>query len=274
MTIREEAFGGKPVSAFIVDAHTHIGSCYARGWYQSPKETLNSAVIARMNRLGVDCIITAPHMLGAGMMSAANISAANAADEHPGRIYGYISICPNEGLNAVKAELKRYQYDTRFVGLKLLPGYHGSLLQKEYQYAADFADEMACIVLIHTWSGDPPIYEIEKMLEKRNRIKILCAHQGGGYDYLTKELAEAMKRQPNLYMEICGSLNNVLSMEDIVQLVGEDRIVYGSDSINLDMRYDFGRVVFSTLADDVKKKLLSGNLLELLKSSKMGRIEI
>ena len=63
-----------------------------------------------------------------------------------------------------------------------------------------------------------------------------------------------MKRHSNLYMEICGSMSNTLEMEEIVSLAGEDKVIFGSDMINLDARYDFGRVVFSTLDDEVKKK--------------------
>jgi predicted TIM-barrel fold metal-dependent hydrolase len=73
-------------------------------------------------------------------------------------------------------------------------------------------------------------------------------------------------------MEICGSLNNTLSIEEITELVDEDRIVYGSDMVDLDPRYDFGRVVFSTLTDEVKRKILGGHFLRLLEGSSMGVI--
>ena len=66
-----------------------------------------------------------------------------------------------------------------------------------------------------------------------------------------------MKDQPNLYMEICGMLSNTLSIEDLVSLAGEDRVIYGSDMINIDVRYDFGRVIFSSLPDNIKKKIFT-----------------
>lgn len=165
------------------------------------------------------------------------------------------------GIEAIKAELKKYGEDEHFVGIKLLPGYHGSLTQKEYQYAADFANEKACIVITHTWGNDPQLSEVDALAEKRKRMKLLCAHQGGGAAPLSYKLAEIMRYRPNISIEICGSLSNTLSIEDLVALAGEDRVVYGSDLINLDVRYDFGRVVFSTLDDNVKVKLLSGNFL-------------
>jgi predicted TIM-barrel fold metal-dependent hydrolase len=272
MTIRDEAFLGKPVSAFVVDAHTHIGPYYLYGWYQSPRETTPDAIIRSMDRLGIDCIVTAPHPLILGMMAVANETAAKASRDFPGRIYGYISICPGEGLEAVKAQLQQYGADPNFLGLKFLPGYHGSLTQKEYNYAVDYANEKACVILTHTWSNTPPLSEVEEIAEKHPRLKLLCAHQGGGSADCSVQLAKIMKRQPNLYMEVCGSLINTMAMEDLVGLTGEDRIIYGSDLINLDPRYDFGRVVFSPLDDHIKMKFLSQNYLSLLQNSQMGRI--
>lgn len=273
MTIRDEAYMGKPISAFIVDAHTHVGPYYSGGWYEAPSETTNKAIVEIMDRLGINCIVTASHPIIMGMMQLANETTLSAINEYPGLIYGYISVCPGEGLGAVKSELKKYALNPGFVGLKFLPGgYHGSLTQREYRYAADFANEMACVVLVHTWAGNPPISEVSEMAGSHPGMKLLCAHQGGGVAAHTYKLAEAMKRHSNLYMEICGSMSNTLEMEEIVSLAGEDRVIFGSDMINLDPRYDFGRVVFSTLDDDVKKKILSKNFLSLLHTSKMGNI--
>lgn len=272
MTIRDEAFQGEPVSAFVVDAHTHIAPYYMSGWYETPTETSNSAIIQNMDRLGIDCIVTAPHMLVLGMMRVANEATIAALKEFPGRIYGYIVVCPGEGLEAVRSELLKFGNNPSFLGLKFLAGYHGSLMQKEYQYAADFANERSCVVLTHTWANNPPLSEVEELAEKHPNLKLLCAHQGGGAANLSYKLAEIMIRQPNLYLEICGSLSNPLAMEDFVEIAGEDRVIYGSDLINLDMRYEFGRVVFSTLSDTIKKKILSGNFLALLRNSQMGKI--
>lgn len=272
MTVRDEAFLGKPISAFVVDAHTHIGPDYMRGCYQSPQETTTGAIVRSMDRLGIDCIVTAPHPLIMGMMAVANETTAAAISDFPGRIYGYICICPGEGMEAVREQIGLYADHPGFLGLKFLPGYHGSLTQPEYRYAAGFANERGSVVLTHTWGNSPPLNEVEELAQMHPRMKLLCAHQGGGSADLSRSLARIMESQPNLYMEICGSLVNPLAIEDLVALAGEDRVVFGSDQINLDPRYDFGRVVFSPLSDYVKKKILSGNFLSLLCDTGMGRI--
>lgn len=272
MGIREDAFNGKPIEPFIIDAHTHLLEYNLNGWFQNPSFVSGDAVINYMDRLGIDCIITAPHSMVSGYMSHANSYAKKAIERYPGRVYGYISICPNEGLPAVSAELAKYAKDNKFIGLKILPGYHGELNQAEYQYALDFANEVSCPVLCHVWGNVPIIQSVEEIVKNRSEMKLIVAHQGGGSADLTVLYSELIKQYGNIFMDICGSFGNTLSMEQMEKLVGSERLIYGSDMINLDPRYDFGRVVLSTLSDVVKEKILSGNFLELLKTSQLGRI--
>lgn len=274
MTIREQAFAGQPLSVPVIDAHSHLSPYYMSGWYQTPAETNTEAVVRSLDRLGINCIVSSPHTLVLGMMEEANRIVAEAADRFPGRIYGYIAICPGEGMATIKAELSKYENDKRFIGLKMLPGYHGQLTQPEYQYAADFAAEKKAIILVHTWGNSPPLSQVAKLASDRPDVKVMGAHQGGGSADLSRIFAEMVRSIPNLYMEFCGSLVNSLSAEDLVGLVGSDRLIYGSDLINLDVRYDFGRIVFSTLSDDDKKKILAENYIRLQADSEMGRTVI
>jgi hypothetical protein len=66
-------------------------------------------------------------------------------------------------------------------------------------------------------------------------------------------MAEIMKHHSNIYFDISGSLLHMLAIEGLVEFDGDDRVIYGSKLINLDARFDFGRVVFSPLPD-IKKR--------------------
>lgn len=270
MQIIEEAYNRMPISVPIIDAHTHIMEYYHMGWYQS--FTTNRDIIEVMDHMGIDCIVTAPHSIILGEMEYTNRIAAEAAEEFSGRIFAYISIVPHEGIEAVKAALNKYSKNERFVGLKFLPGYHGALESMEYDYALDFAAEIGCPVLCHIWANSPYLTEVERAVKARPDLKLMMAHQGGGTVECTDAYTKLMETYPNLYMEICGSLYNRYTMEQLVELAGEDRVIYGSDLINLDPRYDFGRVVFSTLDDRIKKKILAENFLKLISGSGMGQI--
>ncbi len=273
MTIIEEAFAGRPLACNIIDAHTHIGPYHMSGWHQKYDRVDVDVVLKDMSRLGIDCIVTAPHPMIQERMEEANRIAAQAAKEYPGKIYGYISIVPSCGMDAVKKELKMYRDNPSFLGLKFLAGYHGDLLQPEYEYAMDFADEMGCPVLCHEYNNIPDRKEFEEALKTRHHMQLIIAHQGGAFAADTRDCAHIIRDHENAWMDICGSLDNSLPVEAMVDLVGEDKLIFGTDAINLDPKYEIGKVAFSKVAVSVKKKIFSENYLSMLQSSCMGKIK-
>ena len=274
MTIREQAFLGHPLDCLMIDMHTHLGGYYVRGWFQPPELDNPEKFVALAQRLGTDYIVTAPHLMIYGDMEMANKLAAESAERFPGVVYCYLSVCPDQGLCILKEQLQKYAGRSDFVGLKLLGGYHGSYTRREYQYALDFADEKACPVLCHTWENDPSIGEFKNILQKRSRLSLIAAHLGGGNEGMTIQFASLMREYPNLYMDICGQIENTLSMEETVDLVGDDRLLYGTDMINVNPCYDFGRLAFSCLSDETKRKIFAENFLTLQEKSSMGRIAV
>ena len=273
MTIREEAFAGLPVSCPVIDAHTHIGPYHMSGWHQKYDRTDTGLTLDDLNRIGIDCIVTAPHPMVQERMAEANKMAAEMAETYPGKVYGYISIVPSCGMDAVKKELETYRDNPNFLGLKFLTGYHGNLLQPEYEYAMDFAEEMGCPVLCHEYGNIPDRAEFVEALKTRHNMKLLIAHQGGGFAADTRACAPIIRDHENAYMEICGSLDNALPLEAIVDLAGEDKVIFGTDAINLDPKYELGKVAFSPLSDAVKKKIFAENYLKVLQYSQMGTIK-
>ena len=274
MTIRDQAFAGMPISCPVIDAHTHIGPYHMSGWHQKYDRTDMTLVLEDIGRLGVDCMITAPHPLVQGRMAEANRIAAETARRFPGKVYGYISIVPPCGMDAVKKELETYSSDPNFVGLKFLTGYHGDLLQPEYEYAMDFADEVGCPVLCHEYGNIPDRREFVEALKNRHNMKLLIAHQGGAFAGETRACAPIIRDHENAYMEFCGSIDNALPAEVIAELVGEDKLIFGTDMISLDPKYDLGRIVFSPLADRAKEKILALNFLKLTQVSQMGTVRL
>ena len=113
MTIREEAFAGLPLSCPVVDAHTHIGPYHMSGWHQKYDRVDTGLVLEDLTRLGIDCIVTAPHPMVQERMEEANRMAAEMAIQYPGKVYGYISIVPSCGMDAVKKELETYRENHR-----------------------------------------------------------------------------------------------------------------------------------------------------------------
>lgn len=272
MTIREQAFAGAPISCPVIDAHTHIGPYHLSGWHQKYDRTGTAEIIEDFTRLGIDCIVTAPHPMVQGRMEEANALAAEAARQFPGKVYGYISVVPQCGMAAVKEAIRLYGSDPHFVGLKFLSGYHGEVLQPEYEYAMDFADEVKCPVLCHEWNDVPKRTGFSAALKTRHDMKLIIAHQGGGSAEDTRACAPIVRDHENAFMELCGSLDNAMPVEQIAELVGVQKVIFGTDGINLDFKYELGRVAFSPMDEEAKKKIFAENYLRLLSSSQMGKI--
>ena len=272
MTIREEAFAGLPISCPVIDSHTHIGPYHMSGWHQKYDRTDTGLVLEDMQRLGIDCFVTAPHIMVQERMEEANVMAAQMAAKYPGKVYGYISIVPPCGMDAVKKEIKTYGSNPHFLGFKFLTGYHGDLLQPEYAYAMDFANEAGCPVLCHEYGNIPDKKEFVQALKTRSNMKLLIAHQGGGFAAETRACAPIIRDYENAFMEICGSLDNALPLEAIVEMVGEDKVIFGTDAINLDPKYELGKVAFAPLPDHIKRKIFAENYLKVIQSSQMGKI--
>ena len=180
-----------------------------------------------------------------------------------------------KGLGRLLTEgLKQYAANPSFVGMKFLAGYHGEVLQPEYEYAMDFADEVGCPVLCHEWANVPDRKGFEIALQTRHRMKLIIAHQGGGSAEHTRACAPIITDHANAYMELCGSLENRLGVEDIVDLVGAEKVIFGTDAIDLDPKFELGKVAFSPLDDRIKKMIFAENYLSLLEGSQMGKISL
>ena len=272
MTIREQAFAGLPLDIPVIDAHTHTGPKYRRGWHQNPDYTSLDSFIAMYDKLGINCCVNTPHPLCDSQTVLTNKTAAEESARYPGRIYSYIYIAPFEGWDVAKQNIATYSKNPAFVGVKFLGGYQGKYTDPIYLYAADFANEVGCPLLCHNFGGDPPLEHMIAFAEKRPNLNLLLAHQGGGYAERTDAAAPFVRDMPNVYMELCGSLYNTYSFEDIRQMVGEDKMIFGTDAIDLDVRFEFGRLAFSTMPDSAKKKIFAGNYLKLLEKSQLGKI--
>ena len=261
-------FGLKLADYRIIDMHTHITELSYRGLFQLYHEV--EQTIKFMDRVGIDKIVTSASVLATSDMVLTNNITAKYAQLYPERIYGYIHISPYESLNCVSEEITKYKKNNNFIGLKLLSGYHGNLNQTIYEYSLDFAVEVDCPVLVHVWGDSPTLTSIDSIMKKRPDLKLILAHQAGGTAYETDRHSYLFKEYSNVYMDTCGSFSNTYTMEEFVNKAGEDRVLYSSDLVYIDPRYELGKVLYSKLSNEVKRKLFSENFLKLTSSSQLG----
>jgi predicted TIM-barrel fold metal-dependent hydrolase len=69
---------------------------------------------------------------------------------------------------------------------------------------------------------------------------------------------------PNVYLELCGSLTTGHWIRRIVDAVGAERVLFGSDFPFIELRYALGRIVFGELNPEELRLVLGANARRLL----------
>ena len=75
-------------------------------------------------------------------------------------------------------------------------------------------------------------------------------------------MCKAFKGHPNIYVDIGGSNNQEFLVDFAVRTLGEDRVLFGSDS---SFYQAAGKVLSSNLTDGQKKKVFFENYRNILK---------
>ena len=72
-----------------------------------------------------------------------------------------------------------------------------------------------------------------------------------------------MKRQPNLYVCSCPLLGP-RSCEDVVAVIGADRLMFGSVLEDLPIAWGLGPIVFARIPESAKRLILGENVRRIL----------
>jgi predicted TIM-barrel fold metal-dependent hydrolase len=191
-------------------------------------------------------------------MRGGNDRVAAAMRKYPGRFLGYATVDPNEP-EAMTKELERCFNELNFHAIKFHCDTHGYPADGDnYRPALEYADAHRLAVLIHGRIT-------EQMLETYPNAQFLSAHVGGWDGRSANYAVELCKRYPNIHMELCSSVVYNGVMEKLVEEVGADRIVHGSDGPLMDPGYQLGRVITARLSAEDRKKILYDNAVKLFR---------
>ncbi len=130
----------------IIDMHGHLGPFH--GIYM-PEASLD-AMIAGMDRDGIECIVLSPHNALSGDTREGNREMLEAVQAHPGRVYGYCTINPNFP-EEIENEMNRYLAEPGVLGIKVHPSMQEyPATGQRYEPAWERANEDKLLVLSHT----------------------------------------------------------------------------------------------------------------------------
>ncbi len=238
---------GLPVDAFpVIDAHAHLH--IAPGCSDLPLEEQ----VREMDRCGIAMTAISSSLAIYGDFARGNDQVAQAARDFPGRFIGYCHISaayPERML----PELERCFQNPVFRGIKV---YQIGIAYDDpaYEPVWAFAKAHRAPVLAHTWGRE--LTGFDRTAANHPEVTFLAAHAGSDFAYPV--YIEAARRQPNFILDLTYSREHTNMIETMVNAVGPDQIIWGSDAPCFSMAQQLGKVLFARLEDPVKQKILNG----------------
>lgn len=248
----------KLVSFPIIDSHAHMGANY--GTYMS----MSSAddMIKLMDRENIEMIFCAPHsaLFDPGMM---NGELEEAMKKYPDRIKGYYTFNPNFH-ERYMGKIDDVLNVPGYIGFKFLPTYHHYPIDGEnYKGALEFANKHHKVILIHTWGNNDPHNgprHIEKAASEYPNAVFIMGHSAPGE---LDQAIEVVKNHNNVYLDVCDIHRHSGIIDKMVENIGAERVLFGTDIPWYDPSYCLGSILFSRISDEDKYKILYANANKL-----------
>ena len=233
----------------IYDMHGHMGAHYAIYFKicEAPE------MVRHVKRIGVKRLVFSHHEALWG--SVRNAQVCEICKQFPDTLRMYLGIIPQRQ-DFIKEDIAQFdKWAPYAVGLKFLPGYHGADVgDSRYEYALSFANERGLPILIHTWGEDPSLL---KTIQKYPNAKFFIAHCCyGAWDYAIRCVKES---HDNAWLELTAIPGDRGIIEKLVDGVGSEKILYGTDMPWFDEYQVIGGIMSAKIDEEAQKDILYRN---------------
>jgi predicted TIM-barrel fold metal-dependent hydrolase len=240
----------------LVDAHIHLGL----GAFTA------DAFVDRLNR-GLTDQFWVSALRGGYYPTPDDVRSSNETVRElmarlPNSVVGFAYVNPVHGSLAL-AELRRCLGDLGFGGVKL---WVSALCDdRRVDPIIECAVEYDVPVLVHCWvkiTGNLPFestpMHLGTLAKRHPRAKLIMAHLGGDWEYGCK----VARQCPNVCVDTSGSIAEMDAIEKLVETVGLERVLFGTD--NADLSFCKGKILGASLTDEQREAIFWGNASRLI----------
>lgn len=221
----------------IVDAHAHWGP-----WFFSMSTgdvALNSALL---DRFGIDVQLASAVEAIVYDPECGNRALAAQLDAER-RLRGLVVLDPRDPAGNA-ADLVRYAGDPRWVGAKIHTHYSRSpMTSGRLREAVALATEHSLPVLVHTWGDE--VVELAQVAADVPGSRVIAGHMGAT---AWPRVPEAAALSDRIWFEPCWSAPEAGRIRFVVDAVGADRFVFGSDATLIDPSVTLGAIAAAELS--------------------------
>jgi uncharacterized protein len=242
------------VRTMIIDIHNHLGEPFGSEDRQTADDLL-----ASMDANGIDRAVVFPFPFG----NFDNDYVAKAVAQHPDRLIGLVMVVPwiRESIDAY---IRRYTEEYGFRGVKLHLAAHGYKLSERAVVAPilEACSSQELPVLVYT--GDE-LYAapLQAMIAASDfpDVSFILAHSG--FMMQTNDAVLVAQRCDNVYLEHSSGIS--LGLKQSVELLGAERVLYGSDSPYMDQSVELLKTEIAVPDPADRALVLAGNARRLLR---------
>lgn len=256
---------GEPLGVPVLDIHAHLGTSSRWILPEGDLEQNLRGMIARMDSIGIErsVVFLGSNPLGDNIIEG-NAALERVAANHPNRLNGMLYFHPAYA-KVMASELDKWFESGFFVGFKILCGYWKiPITDKVFQPVWEYANRCRLPVLIHTWGGgyDAP-HCLRDIVRRHPDATFILGHSGG--DNQGRAEAEDLAREnPNVMLEWCGSFCSNRLWEDTFAALGNQQVVFGTDSAAHSVHWELGRLLSLDVPDETLLPVLSANARAIL----------
>ncbi len=247
----------------IIDSHCHLGeSVYGR---KSTPENL----IKLMDKNHVQKAVVFPFTPPDLDFRRANDYISKAVSKYPNRFIGFGRVDPRQVSTAV-AEVERIVTKLRLKGLKVHPFEQAFRINSDHVRPV-FKKCSSLGIPVFTSAGAPAVStpsQVGDLASELPDLAIIAAHCGqlDGSGMGEFYALAALRENPNLYVETSGFPETRLDgfWEMVIKAVGAKRLVFGSDSPEMNLAVEIMRVTATDMTKSQQAQVLGGNLAKIL----------
>lgn len=245
----------------IIDGHTHLGQSIF-GYGQTPEELLFA-----MDECEIDMAVVCPVQPYDYHLAPENDFIAKTAKKYPKRFTGFARVDPKQGKKAVD-ELERCIKILELKGLMLHPWEETFAINSKMVYPImEKAMEYNIPVMVsggHVRVSHP--LQIGDIASEFPGVNII-ATSGGQINISGMSLYDAeimLEANKNVFLETSGIYREDF-IENMIRKLGSERVIFGSNSPQMDIKYEILRPLTAQVTEEEKKDISGRTIAKLLK---------
>jgi uncharacterized protein len=274
MDLRNRVARGEDLSGLcLIDAHGHMGSHRNSPQFGEPGA---AGLVAFMDQIGMEKCLCSALLAVCNDFSIGNDEIHEAMQAFPGRFMGLCVVDPNYPED-IESELA-LRMAQGFSGVKIHPfNHHCYVTDPSYHILYKYAHKHGLVIKSHTYCdgsysnvvNEPALFD--ELAHTYKNATFIIGHAGGA-PWGFQQTIEVARKHDNVYVELASTLGFTSHwLKKIVDGIGDEKILFGSDMPLYDPRAAIGVVLYAKIPDRSKERILGLNAKRIFEPKKLPR---